>query len=41
MRVAERLGMRRLREEMVAEQRAVVFGIDRPAGLTASRPPPP
>jgi RimJ/RimL family protein N-acetyltransferase len=38
MRVAERLGMRRLREEVVGEQRAVVFGVDRPRAVTASRP---
>ncbi len=30
MRVAARLGMRRLREQTIAGQRAVVFGIDRP-----------
>ena len=33
MRVAERLGMRRLREQDVLGQRAVVFGIDRPGDV--------
>jgi RimJ/RimL family protein N-acetyltransferase len=30
MRVAERLGMRRHREQTVAGQRAIIFGVDRP-----------